>query len=211
MKNNEPLSAILHLIGVFLSIAALTLMIIAAAIHATAWHVVGFSIFGATLILLYTASTLYHFIPVRRLLFLKIDHSMIYVLIAGTYTPICFILGGGVGFTLFGLIWVIAITGIILKMFSFNIIKDWVSTLLYIVMGWLLVFAFKPLIDTFDFYAVLWLVMGGIFYPIGAIFYGLDKIVKRTRWFGMHEIFHIFVLMGSFCHFWLMFRFVVYV
>ncbi|MBR9675744.1 hemolysin III family protein [Candidatus Woesearchaeota archaeon] len=209
MKHNEPISAILHMVGVILSIAALTLMIIVASMRATPWHIVGFSIFGVTLILLYVASSLYHIIPVKRSVFLKIDHSMIYVLIAGTYTPICFVLGGIIGFGLFGVIWVLAILGVLLKTLTFSKLSEGVSTFLYIVMGWLIVVAFKQLIITFDFYALFWLVSGGVFYTIGAIFYSLDNYITRNRWFGTHEIFHIFVLAGSFSHFWLMLRYVV--
>jgi len=213
-QTNEPASAVTHLIGAILSIAGLTLMIIFASIYATAWHVVGFSIFGASLILLYLASTLYHFIPKHKELkktFQKIDHSMIYVLIAGTYTPVCLTsLRGGWGWSLFGIIWGLAIVGILSKSLSKKE-RPIVSTLFYIVMGWLMVIAFFPLVKSLPSLGLFWLVAGGVFYTIGTIFFGLDKLYKRKHYFGLHEVFHLFVMMGSFSHFWLMLRYVILV
>jgi len=205
IHKNEPVSAIIHIFGILLGIAGLVLMVVFASIKATVWHVVGFSIFGASMILLYIASVLYHFIPKARNVFLKIDHSMIYVLIAGTYTPICFVaLKGAWGWSMFGVIWGLAVLGIVLKSVFLNKINDIYSTALYVLMGWLLVVAFLPLVNSIPIQGILWLVGGGISYTVGAIFYGLNR-----KWF--HEIFHIFVIIGSFCHFWLMLAYILYI
>lgn len=220
-KQNEPVSATIHLIGLLLSIAALILLVVFAAIYSTAWHVVGFSIFGTSLILLYLASTLYHFFHVTskaKEILKKIDHAMIHILIAGTYTPICLVaIRGAWGWSLFGVIWGLAIIGILLKILI-NI-KPWVSATIYLFMGWIIIIAFVPLKKSIPSEGLWWLFAGGIFYTIGVLFLGLDRIFPRTRWFGMHEtrwfgmheIFHIFVLAGSFSHFWLMLKYILYI
>lgn len=136
---------------------------------------------------------------------------MIYVLIAGTYTPICLVpLRGGWGWSIFGVIWGLAILGIILKTTSKKI-KGWFSALFYILIGWLILIAFLPLMESLPAHGLGWLVAGGISYTLGTIFFGLDHIVPRTRWFGMHEVFHLFVIGGSFSHFWVMFKYVLYI
>lgn len=212
-QNNEPISCLTHFIGVILSIAGLVIMVIFASFRGTVWHIVGFSIFGLSLILLYLSSTLYHFFSKEKNIkniFQKIDHSMIFVLIAGTYTPICLTIDNRTsGWILFGLIWGTALFGIIVKAFGIKI-KKWVSTLNYVLMGWMAVLIIKPLLEWLHFNGFFWLLLGGILYTVGAIFYSLEYKVKKTRWFGMHEIFHLFVLGGSFCHFWLMLKYVVY-
>jgi len=212
MKQNEPLSSLTHLIGVGLAVAALVLLIVFAALKSTAWHVVTFSIFGASMILLYLASTLYHFFcktKKAKSFFMKLDHAMIYVLIAGTYTPICLVpLRGPWGWTLFGIVWGLAILGIVWK-FTLPM-KPVLSTLLYLLMGWIALIAFVPLLEVLTGLAWLWLGLGGVLYSLGTIFYALDIIVPRTRWFGMHEVWHLFVIAGSFCHFWLMLRHVLF-
>ncbi len=212
MKNNEPLSSLTHLIGFLLSIAGLVLLIVFSSLHRTNWHVVGFSIFGASLILLYLASTLYHFFSLdskAKKIFKKIDHCFIYVLIAGTYTPICLtVLRGGLGWSLFGIIWGLAVFGVVLK--SSNIkISEKLSTIIYLLMGWIILIALVPLLNSVNYKGVLFLLAGGIAYSFGTVFFALDKFVPRTRWFGMHEIFHIFVLAGSFLHFWFMLKYLV--
>lgn len=211
-KQNEPLSSLLHLIGAVLSVAALVLLVVFAALRGTAWHVTSFAIFGSTLILLYLSSTLYHFLshPTAKKVFRKIDHSMIYLLIAGTYTPICLIpLRGAWGWSLFGVIWGLTILGIVLS--NTLRMKGWISTVIYIALGWIAVIAIFPLVESVPFAGIMWLIVGGVFYTLGTIFYGLDGIIHRSRWFGMHEIFHIFVLAGSFSHFWLMIRYILYI
>jgi hemolysin III len=209
--DNEPLSSFTHFIGALLSVAGLTLLVVFAALKGTVWHVVGFTLFGASLILLYAASTLYHILPVTskaKAICQRIDHAMIYVLIAGTYTPICLItLRGAWGWTLFAIIWICAIIGIIVKAVGLPM-KQWFSTLLYVVMGWLVIIAFYPLTKALSIGGIVWMMLGGLFYTAGAIIFSFDKI-RLWKHFGMHEIWHLFVMAGSFCHFWLMFRYVL--
>ena len=212
--DNEPLSSLTHLIGLLLSIAGLILIVIFGLTHGNVWHVVSFSIFGATLILLYSTSTLYHFVPKSskaKWILQRIDHSMIFLLIAGTYTPIgLVVLRGGLGWSIFGIIWGLAILGIVFKLLAKDVWQK-CSTVLYVVMGWFALIALKPLIESLGIMGMLWLFIGGIFYTVGVIFYALDRFVPRTRWFGMHEIFHLFVMAGSFSHFWLMFAHILYI
>ncbi len=211
-KDNEPLSSLTHLIGASLALIALALMIVFAAIRGTVTHIVSYSIFGTAMLLLYIMSTIYHFLPKGRTskkVFQKLDHSMIYVLIAGTYTPIALVgLKGVWGWTIFGIIWGLATLGISLKC-SFRKVNQIFSTLLYLVMGWLIVIAYIPLIKTLPTAGVRWLFSGGLFYTFGVIFFALDHKIKRTRWWGLHELFHLFVIAGSFCHFWLMLKHII--
>ena len=212
-KQNEPLSSLTHLIGLFLAITALVLLIVFAVKKGTALHVVAYTIFGSSMVLLYLASTCYHFVDVQgkwKNILRKIDHAMIYILIAGTYTPIALVaLRGGWGWSIFGVVWGLALAGIILKISKLDF-HGWKSVFLYIGMGWLAIIAFIPLLQNIPIVGLFWLVLGGVLYTFGTIFFGLDKIIKRSRWFGMHEIFHLFVMAGSFCHFWLMLKIVVY-
>lgn len=213
IRIKDPVSGFSHLAGAVLSVAGLYFLVRYAAANGTVWHIVSFSIFGASLILLYTASSIYHLLVVSEkssIILRKIDHMMIYVLIAGTYTPVCLIpLRGGWGWSLLISIWGIAMAGIILKILWFNAPR-WLYTLFYLVMGWLIVIAFVPLVRTMPAAAVLWLVAGGLLYTIGAVIYGTKWPKLKSRVFGFHEVFHFFVLYGSFCHFWLMFRYVLY-
>jgi len=212
-KENELISSLSHGLGFLLSIAGLILLIVFASLHGNAWHIVGFSIFGVSLILLYLSSAVYHFLPIDhkfKKTLQKIDHIMIFVLIAGTYTPICFLFPQrGWGWTLFGLIWGMALIGIFLKLAKIKM-AGWLSTLFYILMGWLAVIAFVPIVNFIPLSGLFWLVGGGIFYTLGAGFFGLDKIFPRKKLFGLHEIFHLFVLAGSFFHFWFMLKYALY-
>lgn len=203
-RKNEPVSAITHFIAALLSIAALILMVVFASMYGKATHIVGFSIFGASLIFLYFTSAIYHFFPretkIKRI-FQRLDHSMIYVLIAGTYTPIALLMPNRVwGWTIFGLIWGLAVFGILIKSTGVKI-KEWLSATLYILMGWLAAIAFKPLMQWLSLEAFLWLLAGGVLYTSGCIFFALERFYPRKKWFGMHEVFHLFVIAGSFCHF----------
>lgn len=210
-KLRDPVSGLTHLFGVLLSIAALVLLVCFSAFHATVWHVVSFSIFGASLILLYLASTLYHLLPLKErgiMVLRKIDHMMIFVLIAGTYTPICLVpLRGAWGWSLFGSIWGLAIAGIVMKIFWLNAPR-WLYTSVYIAMGWMVIIAILPLIRSIPVSAFLWLAAGGVFYSVGAVIYAIKK-PNIFKLFGFHEIFHLFVMAGSISHFWLMFRYVL--
>ena len=209
----DPVSGFSHLIGAVLSAIGLYFLVRYAAANGTVWHIVSFSIFGTSLILLYTASTLYHLLVVSErgsVILRKIDHMMIYVLIAGTYTPMCLIpLRGSWGWSILISIWGIAMVGIVLKILWFNAPR-WLYTLFYLVMGWLIVIAFAPLVRTMPIGAIIWLIAGGLLYTAGAIIYGTKWPRLRSKVFGFHEVFHLFVLYGSFCHFWMMFRYVLY-
>lgn len=196
-KKEEIVNAITHGIGVLLSITALVFLIIYSAKYGTAWHVTSFSIYGATMILLYVSSTLVHSFPEGKVkdLFEIFDHSAIYLFIAGTYTPFMLVvLNGPLGWTLLSIIWAIAIGGVIFK--SFFVKKFmFISTVLYVVMGWLIVIAWNPLVATLPEAGVKLLVLGGILYTVGAVFY-----VWRGFLFH-HAVWHLFVLAGSAAHF----------
>ena len=193
----EKINIVSHAIGFVLSMVALVLLIVRAMQYGNAWHIVSFSIFGFSLMILYAASTIYHSAQSAALRSrLNIfDHASIYVLIAGTYTPFTLVtLNGSTGWVLFGISWGLALTGLILKLFftgQYNII----STIMYVFMGWIIVFAIKPLIHQLPLNGLIWLFAGGISYTIGAILYSIDKIKFN------HAIFHLLVLFGSFCHF----------
>jgi hemolysin III len=193
----EKVNIISHAIGFILSIVALILLVTRASLHGDVWHIVSFSIFGVSLIVLYAASTFYHIAKTTALrnrlnIF---DHASIYVLIAGSYTPFTLVtLHGTIGWVIFGISWGLALTGIILKLF-FTGRYDLISTIMYVLMGWVIVFAIKPLIHNLPTEGLFWLFAGGISYTLGAILYSIERIKFN------HAIFHMFVLMGSFCHF----------
>jgi len=201
----EKINIISHAVGFILSIVALVLLVRHATLHGDVWHIVSFSIFGASLILLYAASTFYHSArksEVRNRLKI-IDHASIYALIAGTYTPFTLVtLKGTIGWVIFGASWGLALTGIILKLF-FTGKYDLISTIMYVFMGWIIVFAIKPLINNLPLEGLLWLIAGGVSYTIGAILYSIKKIKFN------HAIFHMFVLNGSFCQFMSVFFYVL--
>jgi len=195
--SEEKINIITHAIGLLLSIAALVLLIIHASSNGSARHIVSFTIFGASMILLYSASTLYHYSQtpnIRRKLNI-LDHASIYVLIAGTYTPFTLVtLKGALGWTIFGITWGIALVGVFLKLF-YTGKYDKISTIAYVAMGWIIIFAVKPLIENLPLNGLYWLLAGGVFYTIGAVLYSIKKLKFN------HAIFHIFVLLGSFSHF----------
>ncbi len=196
-KGEEITNAILHGIGLGLAIAALCVLVVFAKIYGDVWYIVSFSIYGSTLVLLYLSSTLYHSFPEGKVknIFEIFDHSSIYLLIAGTYTPLTLIsLRGYLGWTIFGIVWGIALVGIIFKVFW---VKKFVifSTILYIVMGWLIIFAIKPLLLAMNKTSIILLVSGGASYTVGTIFY----VWRRIKYH--HAIWHLFVLGGSICHF----------
>lgn len=213
LKQNEIISGATHLLGALLSIVALLALLNVAIKYGNALHVVSFAIFGASLILLYLASTLYHFMPLgskSKPIFRRIDHAMIFVLIAGTYTPVCLVpLWGAWGWSLLAVVWGLALAGVVLEALWVNI-PGWASTLIYLGMGWLSVVMFPVMVDLIPDQAIWWLVAGGLFYSIGVIFYGLEKRLRPIKWFGMHEIFHLFVMAGSFSHFWMMWKYIAY-
>ena len=193
----ERLNILSHATGLVLSLVGLVLLVVRAVTLGTAVHVVSFAIFGASLVLLYASSTIYHSTtePAARIKRRTVDHAAIYVLIAGSYTPFTLVvLSGAVGWIMFAASWGMAAIGIVLKLFftgRFNLI----STLMYVLMGWVMVFAIKPLIAAFPGDGIIWLFAGGVSYTLGAAFYAIKKMP-----FG-HAVFHFFVLAGSACHF----------
>ena len=213
VKAKDPGSAITHLIGMLMAVFAATPLLIKAAGHPDSIHLISLGIFILSMILLYTASTVYHTFGKtnkthNRLK--KFDHMSIYVLIAGTYTPICLIvLGGKVGLALLLVVWGIAIIGIMVTLFWVHCPK-WFSAVVYIAMGWTCVLAFTQIINSLPIAAFQWLLAGGIIYTIGGVIYALKLPLFNSRHknFGTHEIFHLFCIGGSFCHFMLMYLYI---
>lgn len=202
----EITNAILHGIGALLAIAALVLCVVFSAIHHNPYAVVSSCLYGSTLIILYTMSCLYHSLKVNnaKRVFRIIDHCSIFLLIAGTYTPLTLVsLNGPIGWTLFGIIWGVSILGIILNAIDLNKYKV-ISMILYIMMGWAIIFTFPRLLKVIDIAGIYLLVAGGIVYTIGAIFYGVGKKIKY-----MHSVFHFFVLAGSILHFFAILLYVI--
>ena len=209
----EPGSAITHFIGMMMAVfAAVPLLIKAAASPETA-TLAAMSVFIASMVLLYGASATYHSLNVSDKIiriFRKIDHMMIFVLIAGSYTPVCLIvLGGKTGYTLLAIVWGIAILGMTVKALWITCPK-WFSSVIYIAMGWVCVGVFGPLWSTLPLSAFLWLLAGGIIYTVGGIIYALKLPIFNSQHsgFGSHEIFHLFVMGGSICHFIFMYLYV---
>lgn len=210
VKFREPASGFSHLFGALLSVGALVVLLYVAIVNKDVWEIVSFSIFGSSLILLYSASATYHLVnssdKVIKLL-RKLDHSMIFILIAGTYTPICLImLRGTIGYTLLSIVWSCAILGIIFKFLFINIPR-WLYTGVYLVMGWIAVFVIVPLYRAEGWAAVLWLLLGGLFYTAGGIIYAIKRPNIIPKWLGFHEIFHIFIILGSISHFIMVLKF----
>lgn len=193
----EIASAITHGIGALLAIAALVVLVVIAVIKGTVWHVVSFSIFGSTLVLLYFSSTLYHSITHEgaKHVFHKLDHISIYLLIAGTYTPFCLtVLRGWIGWTVFGVVWGCAVLGTVVKAITVGKHVK-LSTLLYVLMGWVIILAIKPLYAAMNFQGFALLVGGGLSYTAGTIFFIRDHVKYN------HSAWHLFVIGGSVLHF----------
>ena len=209
-KIKDPISSFTHLFGAALAVPCAALLIITAAKAGSTVHVAAFAIFGAALFLLYMSSGIYHLLPLGKHtnIFRRIDHMMIFVLIAGTYTPICLIpLKGAWGITMLALIWVCALCGVIIKVFWFDAPRK-LSTCLYVFMGWLIVIAFYPLSRALPPQAILLLAGGGLLYSTGAIIYATKRPRLKIPFFGFHEIFHLFVLAGSAFHVAMMFKYI---
>jgi hemolysin III len=202
LRLREPFCGLSHMAGAGLSLVGLVALVSVS--YGNPWHLTAFSIYGATLILLYTASTLYHSLPVApsRVEQLRaLDHAAIYGLIAGTYTPICLIaLRGAWGWSLLGVEWGIALTAATLRL-TCPRFPDWVSYALYVLMGWLAVIALGPLFEALSAAGVAWLLGGGLLYTVGAIVMALDRPRLWPGVFGSHDLWHVFVLAGSACHF----------
>jgi hemolysin III len=208
-----PIRSTMGVIAVALSIVGSFILIGRSCRYGDVWHLISFSIYGTSLVALWTISTLYHSLNVSvnaNKTLEQLDHAMIYFLIAGTYTPICLIvLRGGWGWSLFGVNWALAIAGGVLKLVFRQPPRGIVILffVFYLIMGWLVVIAWGPLVKALAPGGVFWLVLGGIFYTVGAIFFNIRHLKFPPR-FGAHEIWHLFVMAGSFSHYWLMLNFI---
>ena len=209
----EPGSAITHFIGMIMALFASVPLLVKAGMSPGEEHFAAMAIFMTSMILLYGASATYHSVNLTGKylrIFRKLDHMMIFVLIAGSYTPVCLIvLGGKPGYTLLALVWGIALAGMLIKACWITCPK-WFSSVIYIAMGWVCVLVFGRLFDTLSTPAFLWLLGGGIIYTVGGVIYALKLPLfnSRHKGFGSHEVFHLFVMAGSICHFIFMYFYV---
>jgi len=204
-ESEELVNVITHAIGAAMGIAGLSALVLGAAHYGDPWRTVSFSIYGATLVILYLASVFYHGARSPRIKrFLQFfDHSAIYLLIAGTYTPFTLVsMRGNWGWTMFGLIWGLAVAGILLNIFFFGRLGV-VSTILYLLMGWIVVIAIKPVLDAVSLRGLAWLVAGGLAYTLGVVFYAWRRLPYA------HPIWHLFVLAGSILHFFAIYFYVL--
>lgn len=204
-QREELANVLTHGLGTLLSISALVLLVVFSSLNGNGYHIVSSSIFGTSLLLLYSMSTLYHLVkgPKIKRLFRVLDHSSIFLLIAGTYTPFTLVtLNGKWGWTLFGLVWGLAVTGIIVEVFTGQKYKK-ISLSLYLVMGWLIIIALNPLIHTVPAGGLRLLIGGGLCYTFGVVFYVWKSLT------GSHAIWHLFVLGGSILHFFAVFFYVI--
>jgi hemolysin III len=201
----EIAHAITHGVGLLLSVAALTILAVFATLRGDAWHIVSCSIYGSTLVLLYAASTFYHALPAPRakVVFRVLDHAAIYVLIAGTYTPFTLVnLRGGWGWALFGVVWGLGILGVVLEAVARQRVRI-LSLVLYLALGWLGAIAVKPLLDSVATGGLVLLLLGGVAYTGGVVFYCWRRLPYH------HAIWHIFVLAGSVLHYFAVLFFVI--
>ncbi len=205
MEHGEKLNAWTHLVGAVLALAGCVVLIVLSAWGGDPWKVVSVSIYGATLVLLYTVSTLYHSLRGRtKDILRKLDHISIYLLIAGTYTPFCLVtLRGSWGWSLFGVVWALAVLGILWELRPANGPRI-LSVVIYVVMGWVVIVALAPLLRALGPAGFAWLAAGGVFYTTGIVFYALDG---RMR--GAHGVWHLFVLAGSATHYVTILRYVL--
>lgn len=206
----RPWSAITHGVGAALALVGTVLLLLKAVFTGCdVWKLVSFSVYGASMIGLYTASTLYHCINTSvagRIALRKYDHISIYFLIAGTYTPLCLIsLRGPWGWSLFGVIWTLAIAGTVMALLWINCPR-WLTSGIYLSMGWLAVIALYPLWNTVGAAGLFWLLLGGVLYSVGGVLYALKWPGRDNPRFGCHEIFHVFIVLGSIAHFMLIYR-----
>ncbi len=213
IKIKDPGSAITHFIAMVLAICAAAPLLLKARQDSTQAHLGALAVFILSMIGLYCASTIYHTLDISpriNQMLRKLDHMMIFILIAGTYTPVCMIvLGDKTGWMLLALVWGIAIAGILINAFWITCPK-WFSSLIYIAMGWVCILAFTKILQALPPQGFAWLLAGGIIYTLGGVIYALKLPIfnAKHRYFGSHEIFHLFVMGGSFCHYVMMYRFV---
>jgi hemolysin III len=204
LRLRDPVSGLSHLIFSVVAVIGATVLITLAAVNHKWWHLGAFIVYGICLYLLYLASSLYHLLPVgpraERVL-RQLDHIAIFLMIAGTYTPICLIpLRGPWGWWLFGAVWVLALAGMFLAIFALGAPR-WLSTGVYLALGWLVLIAIWPLVHNLSIEGLCWIVLGGVFYSAGAVIYALKRPDPVPDVFGFHEIFHIFVMLGTLAHF----------
>ncbi len=213
-KLNDPVSSISHGIGAIAAIPITIALALYGAYTGTTINVVAYLIFGLSLFSLYTSSTVYHLIPKNestqnvKQKARKVDHMMIYILIAGTYTPVCLIsLNDVLGYTIIAIIWGIALLGVIFKLFVLNDSKivRWISTGLYLIMGWFVLLVIYPVTKSVDTITLVLMALGGVSYTIGAVIYALKKPAIPVEWLDFHDVFHFFVLLGSLFHVLMMF------
>jgi hemolysin III len=209
----EPINGLTHLAGAILSFVGLLAMVCKVSMTTPSTPAIAaVIIFGVSMILLYSASATYHMVIARDkvIAFLRrLDHSMIFILIAGTYTPFCFIsLHGKTGALLFSIIASVAVAGVVFKMVWFKCPR-WISTALYLAMGWMIVFVFSPLAGSLNPIGLFLLILGGLFYTIGGVIYGAKPKFLQSKYMGFHEIFHLFILLGSLAHFLCVFLYVI--
>lgn len=204
MYHGERFNSITHLVGAVAAAAGMVALVVIAAGQGDLWRVVSFSVYGFTLLLLYTVSTLYHSLRGRaKEIFRMLDHNSIYLLIAGTYTPFTLVTLRGVwGWSLFGVIWGLAAFGVVLDSLSKKGLRI-IPLIIYLVMGWSCVIAIKPLLEVLPMHGFYWLLAGGLFYTVGIFFYALDEKFKH-----FHGIWHLFVLAGSISHYVTIFYYV---
>ncbi len=208
-SSNEITSGILHLVGAVGAIVILVLLVIFSAIYGSLWHVVGFTIYGSFMITLYLISTIYHLIPHRKErtkeILQRIDHACVYLFIAATYTPVCLIvLPQLIGLYVLGLLWVLAAIGVYIKLARIKTHYS-VPLFLYLVMGWMIILFLPTLREKMSTPTLSLLITGGIAYTLGVVFFVLESKLPQRKYFWMHEIFHVFVLLGSILHTIMMF------
>lgn len=214
MTNNkkEIMSASTHFMGAILGLVGSIFLVHYSLKTNEFIQIISFVIYGIGLVFLYSASSIYHITDSskqHKKLLRKIDHMMIFVLIAATYTPICLnVLKGDIGRNYLIVIWSLAAIGMIIKIFWIEAPR-WLVSTIYILMGWAVIFAISPLYNSLPKEGMFWLVLGGIIYTAGGVIYGTKKPNITTEWFGFHEIFHLFVLGGSLCHYILMFKYIL--
>lgn len=210
-KLRDPASGLTHCIGTILAVAGLIALLARHHETDTCMHTIAFSVFGVSMVLLYSFSTLYHWLPLRDeklQLFRKIDHIMIFVFIAASYTPLCLLrLEGAWRWSVMGFVWGFTIAGFFMKLFWMNAPRV-LYTSTYLLMGWVAVIAIWPLSKRMDPSGLAWLAIGGLFYSMGAAIYAFKRPDPWPAVFGFHEIFHVFILSGSLSHFWMMYHYV---
>lgn len=210
LKGTDLVSGGTHLIAAVFSIFAIYFLTVTANQYDSLVKLLSFEIFGVSMLLLYTASTVYHLFSISKTVAIhlkRLDHMMIYIFIAGSCTPICLLaVGGTLGTAILTGVWVCALLGCLQKIFWIHAPR-WISTSLYVLMGWAFAFVTVPLIRRLSFEGFIWLLCGGLSYTLGALIYGLKRPNLSPRWFGFHELFHLFVMLGTFCHFWTILRY----